>query len=291
MVVIFCCLVQAIYYLSVRFGVRQSATVHMPNPLCPIVKSILHMRLIYLILVIGLSACSLTIQRDRSKNNDRDSIFYNQIKDSGEFTLFSEFLLKYPDSKYFNQALKAYFEEREKYYDKNGWPIIDCFRNCANIKIRPNQEIIFEYEKIEFTDLKDSLLTLLINEDYSEFKPEKKEVEDLNGVIQEISKGHVELTYVKDSCQNLQEVLIEISHSYNEYKNHLSRNWYHEDFEYLDKFKREHLDSMFCYRLFIYEFDKEYLPPPPPPCSEAEVLNLVEDEVNIENIKLQGTTR
>ena len=240
------------------------------------------MKLIYLLIAIVFTSCGSSLEKKSGKEMIADSICFSHIQDTCDYWLYSDFLLKYPKSEYYKNALLLYHKKRNAYYDSIGWPIIDCFRNCANIKIRPNLEILFEYKKIELADLKDSLLSHLINIDYSELKPEKKKVKDFNGVLRELSKGHVELTYIKDSCENIQDVLIAISESYNLYKNHLSKGWYKKEFNDLDKERVKHLDVLFQYRLLLYEFDKEYLPPPPPPESEVELLEIVDDGVILE---------
>lgn len=232
----------------------------------------------FLLMAFILSSCNTSFNKSKSYNNiHTDSIVFYNIRNTNKYWLFSEFLLKYPESIYYKNALTSYKKTRDAYYDSLGWPIIDCFRNCASIKIRPNQNILFEHEKINLADLKDSLVTFLINKDDSELKPEKIEIENLNGEIQEVSKGHIELIYVKDSCKNIQQVLIAISESYNIYKNNLSLNWYNKKFEHLDIDRKGQIDSMFLYRLHIFEFEKEYLSPPPPPSSEPDVFKITEE--------------
>ncbi|MFB6344085.1 hypothetical protein ACE1ET_20370 [Saccharicrinis sp. FJH62] len=244
---------------------------------------IIKMRIFYLYLIIGLTSCNLSIQ-EKDNTTDVDSIHFSLIKNSSDYNKFSIFLLKYPDSKYFDQAVNLYLVKRDNYFDSIGWPIIDCFRNCADIKIRTNGEILFEYDKIEVDDLKDSLISFLINEKNSITKPEKKFVTDLNDSEQQISMGHVILAFVTDSCEMLQERIKDISISYYAYKNYLAKSWYNTGFKDLDKIKMNHLDSLLQNRLILYRFEKEYLTPPPPPLpAEDDVLKIVDDEIIGEN--------
>lgn len=215
--------------------------------------------------------------------DDIDAIFFKQIENTPDFWEFSKFILKYPESSYFDIALDKYYKARDEYYDSICPPIQDCFRNCAIVQIKTNQQIFYEYELIKKEDLQDSLLNFFSNENYQDFKPEKKYIEDAYGRAQEISKGYIQLQYIKDSCATLQSVVLDIHHSLNSYKNYLSQNWYQKKFIELDDLENHHLDSLLDNRLILFGWDKELvLPPPPPPPSMHEKYwpdSLTEDEM------------
>jgi hypothetical protein len=196
---------------------------------------------------------------------NEDSIAFKQIENTSEYWEYSKFILKYPESKYFNLALDKYHKSRDVYYDSVGMPIIDCFRNCASIQIKANQQIIYEHELINQKNLQDSLLKFFCNDINEEYKPEKKYTDDVYGRPQEISKGHVQLQYINDSCAILQSVVKDIHHSISSYKNYLSRNWYQKEFKELGEHEKHHMDSLLENRLILFGWDKECIVPPPPP--------------------------
>jgi len=194
-----------------------------------------------------------------------DSIAYNQIENTSDFWEYSIFILKYPESKYFNIALDKYHKSRDEFFDSVEMPIIDCFSNCASIQIKANQQIIYEHEFISQKDLQDSLFKFFCNDNNEELKPEKKYTDDVYGKPQEISKGHVQLQYINDSCAILQSVVKDIHYSISSYKNYLSKNWYKKEFKELGENEKHHLDSLLENRLILFGWDKEYIVPPPPP--------------------------
>lgn len=228
--------------------------------------SIIEMRILIFILTLTVVSCSSPEKRTNQETfENEDSIAYKRIRSTSEYWEYSRFILKYPDSKYFNQALDKYHKSRDEYYESTGMPIIECFRNCAAIQIKANQQIIFEHELINQKDLQDSLLEFFRNVNNDEFRPEKKYINDVYGSPQEISKGSVELQYINDSCAILQSVVKDINNSISSYKSYLSMNWYQKEFEELDEHEKHHLDSLLDYRLTLFGWDKEYIVPPPPP--------------------------
>ena len=225
------------------------------------------MRLLISIMIIVLISCNLkeNKQNDNSAINI-DSIEYSKIQDTREFWRFSKFILKYPESEFFNSALDKYHRTREEFYDSlGGMPIIDCFRNCVGIQIKTNQKIVYEHELIKKKDLQDSLLAFFINANNEEYKPSMRYTKDLNDSLREISNGHIQLEYINDSCAILKFVVKEIHNSINLYKSHLSRDWYQTEIANLEKAKKNHLDSLLDNRLVIFGYDKIYAVPKPPP--------------------------
>ncbi len=224
------------------------------------------MRILTLILTFIIVSCNVPKNEGRQESIENiDSIAFKLVENTSDFWEYSKFILKYPESEYLQQALDKYHKKRDEYYDSTGMPIIDCFRNCAAIQIKANQQIIFEHELIKSADLQDSLFAFFCNGNYEAFKPEKKYIDDVNGSPQEISKGHVQLQYINDSCDILKSVIMDIHNSLNLYKNYLSKNWYHKEFVELGKFEKNHLDSLLENRLILFGWDKEYTFPPPPP--------------------------
>ncbi len=196
---------------------------------------------------------------------------FQQIQNTNDFWEFSKFVLEYPESEFFYTALQKYHSTRDAYFDSIDMPIIDCFRNCANIQIKGDQRILFEHKLVKLEALHDSLLNFYLNDEYDESKPEKKYIEDVYGKPQEISKGHIQVQYINDSCAVLQNVMKEISCSIFSYKKYLSQKWYHKKWEKLEIEERDHLNFLFYNRLIIFGWDEEYVvPPPPPPPTEYE---------------------
>ncbi|ASB50363.1 hypothetical protein [Alkalitalea saponilacus] len=226
-----------------------------------------------ILLIFGLLSSNCTYQ-DRASIKT-DSIAFHNLENVNDYLEFSSFLLKHPESVHFEEVVRLYFEKKRTLFDSLGWPVIDCFGNCANIKIRPNQNILFEYEKTQLNDLSDSLLAFFINETNSELRSIQIETIDFNGASRRVSKGYVELTYIKDSCEILQNVIEEISKSVTSYKNQLSINWYSKELNSISKTKFEHLDSLVNIRLLIIELEEEYFspPPPPPPPMFSEIID------------------
>lgn len=199
----------------------------------------------YLLIIISLISCiSHSKQEKQEVTSNSDSIAYKHIENSKEFIVFSKYILEHPQSKYFQEALEKYHAKRNAYYDSIGdMPVIDCFRNCANIQIRANQEIIYEHVLIRLEDLYDSLGVFLCNVDDKEFYPEKKMIEDINDIARPLSKGHIEVQYVNDSCDVLQEVVTEISRSIDTYKEYLSQGWYNKTIRELDSINLHFIPS------------------------------------------------
>jgi hypothetical protein len=162
--------------------------------------------------------------------------------------------------------LKIYYKKRDAYLDSIDLPIMDCFRNCANIQIRANQDLKYEYESIEFKSLFDSLTIFFESKDGNRNCSEKWRISDINGTPQLISKGHIEVEYINDSCEILQDVVTEINKSIISYKEFLAKEWYDKKLTELPVIARNQIDSLMRYRLILYGWDKErILPPPPPP--------------------------
>jgi hypothetical protein len=213
-----------------------------------------------------VTSCSIPKKRVPQETMENiDSIAFRMIENTADFWKYSQFILKYPESSYFNLALDKYHKTRDEYYDSVGMPVIDCFSDCADIQIKANQKIVYEHELINKEDLQDSLLKFFCNENYEEFKPEHKQTEDVYGRLQEISKGHVQLQYINDSSAILQSVIKDIHHSLRSYKNYLSLNWYQKQFVELERHEKHHLDSLLDNRLILFGWDKELVVPPPPP--------------------------
>jgi len=216
--------------------------------------------------LIGFLFYNCTLQNKDRFHVEADSIAFRNLKHVNDFLELSSFLIKYPDSKYFDEVVQLYFEKKRMLFDSIGWPIIDCFGNCANIKIRPNQEILFEFETTKLENLKDSLFVFFVNENNSELKSSQKEIVNYDGMLRRLSMGYVELTFIKDSCEIFQSVTKEISKSIDLYKNYLSKTWYNKDIGDLDMTRLQNLDSIINPRLLIISLEQEYfLPPPPPP--------------------------
>lgn len=241
-----------------------------------------------LILTIIIVSCNPSKKErilDSIENND--SISFKSIENTTDFWKYSQFILKYPESDYFNLTLEKYHKTRDEYYDSVAMPIIDCFRNCATIKIKTNQQIIYEQELIKKEDLQDSLFMFFTDKSYNENRPQKKQVQDVYDNPQNITKGYVELQYVNDSCNTLQSIVKDIHYSLNTYKNYLARNWYKKDYVKLNKLENNHLDSLLENRLILFGWDEEiFIPPPPRPSSHIIYFNdtLIEEEiVEIEN--------
>jgi hypothetical protein len=229
------------------------------------------MRILTCILTLIIVSCNSSKNgRIPESIENVDSISFKLIDNTSDFREYSQFILKYPESEYFNLALEKYHKTRNEYYDSVGMPIIDCFRYCASIQIKANQQIIYEHELIKKEDLQDSLFNFFCNDNYNEFKPEKKYTEDVYGRPQEISKGHVQLEYINDSCAILQSVVKDIHYSLDTYKNYLSKKWYQKEFEELAKLEKLHLDSLLEYKLILLGWDKFTVPPPPPRPSAHE---------------------
>ncbi len=247
------------------------------------------MRILLFILALIVTSCSFPKKRVPQETTENvDSITFKLIENSSDFWEYSKFILKYPESNYFNLALDKYHKTRVEYYDSVGMPIVDCFGNCAAIQIKANQQIIYEHELINKKDLQDSLLKFFINENYEELKPEKMYVKDVFGRTQEISKGHVQLEYINDSCAILQSVVKDIHYSISSYKNYLSSNWYQKKFEELEELEKHHLDSLLENRLILFGWDKEYIVPPPPPRPSAHDKYWSDSLSEVEKLELES---
>lgn len=230
------------------------------------------MKLGFTILILFLISCTNSIKTNKQEKDNCDSIDFEKIENSKDYREYSEFILKNPKSKYVNEALKIYGKKREAYLESIGMPVFDCFRNCANIQIRPNQEIEFEYELIKLESLHDSLLAFLINKNDAYNRPEKEVIDNSNGKLMLVSKGRVELEYVFDSCQVLPSVVEEIKKSIESYKDFLSNDWYSKNLSELSFSKKAKIDSIMRFRLEIYGWDKERILSPSPPTNET-ILN------------------
>ncbi len=230
------------------------------------------MKLGFTILILLLISCTNSIKTNKQEKDNCDSIDFEKIENSKDYREYSEFILEYPKSRFVNNALNIYNEKRETYMESIGVPVFDCFRNCANIQIRSNQEIKYEYELIKLESLHDSLLAFLINKNDADDRPEKVVFDDLNGKLMLISKGRIELEYVFDSCQVLPTVVEEIKKSLESYKDFLSNNWYSKKLSELTFPQKAKIDSLMKFRLEIYGWDRERIPSPPPPISET-ILN------------------
>lgn len=224
------------------------------------------MKSYYIILIFFLFSCGNSLKRTKQEvDHDNDSIVFKKIENSHDYRSFSKFILENPKSKYFKKALTMYHVKWVSYYDSIDMPILDCFQNCANIHIKANQEIAFEGQLIKHESLYDSLLVFLVNKDNAENRPEKKIVEDVYGNIHEISKGHIQLEYIIDSCEIIQDVAYDIKRALDSYKEYLSEDWYSQKLEKLSLTEKNQIDSLLQYRLMLYGWDKEYVVPPPPP--------------------------
>ena len=143
-------------------------------------------------------------------------------------------------------------------------PILECWRNCALIDLNTKNEIAYEGMKISLSALHDSLLSFFININNSEKLPEKRIFNDNKGIPHEISNGRIELHYVNDSCDFIQDVIKEISESINSYKNYIANTWYSTELNTLSRHEKNIIDSLMRYRLILYRYEKYYILPPPP---------------------------
>jgi hypothetical protein len=216
--------------------------------------------------------------------NGLDSIEFQKIGDTKIYWKYSYYILQYPDSKLFEKALENYYSSREQYWDSAGIAITDCFNNCASIKLTPNQEILYEHEKINIESLTDSLLKFLLNEDDSELLSEKLMTEDAYGRQQAVSRGFIQIEYIFDSCLMLQPIVKNIHNSYSLYRNHLAEEWYHKSIDKLDSIELSDLYSKTAYRVQFVGLEEEYIieDAPPSPTFE-EILEIVEDKIENEN--------
>lgn len=221
--------------------------------------------LIYIIILIFFSCNSHEKNVFQETFENADSIAFSKIENTIHFWEFSKFILKYPNSKYFYIALNKYNEVRDKYYDSIAMPVVECFNNCAAIQIKANQQIVYEHKLIKMRDLKDSLFDFFCNKNNENNKPERMYVCDVYGNTREIFKGHIEISYVNDSCDILQNVVKGIHNSLISYKNYLSMNWYKKQYSELSQFEKQNMDLLFENILIFYSWNKEYTIQPPPP--------------------------
>lgn len=223
-----------------------------------------YMKLTALIFFIFLFSCnSKNIENDCL---DNDSVQFELIKDSKDYMDFSDFALNYPHSDYFFDAINLYDKRFNDYLDSIGdMPTYSCKRNCASIDLKPDNTIGYEGMTISISSIHDSLLTFFINENDLPSLPEKIIVEDQNKIPFELSRGKVQLQFVKDSCDQIQSVILEINRSIKSYKTHLAQNLYSTDYKKLSKSKVMFFDSLMTKRLILFGFDKYYILPPPPP--------------------------
>lgn len=225
----------------------------------------------FLFVVIVSSSCRNT---SNQRDTDLDSQLFKEAEESKNFRDLSTFLLENPQSKHFQQALLLYQNRMDAYFDSIDLPVIDCFRNCATIGIKANQVLEYEFEIIELKSLQDSLAIFFENDNGDRNCAEKREIKDINGKTQRISKGHVEIEYIKDSCQILQNVISEINSSIKSYKEFLAIKWYDKKLAELPVEAKNQIDSLLRYRLILYGWDKERIvPPPPPPPYVDTILN------------------
>ena len=223
------------------------------------------MRLTLLILTICLFSCNIKTKTERQENcQSLDSINFELIKDSKDFMVFSEFILNNPFSNYFFNAIKLYDKTMMDFMDSiGGFPPSECRRNCASIDLKPDNTIAYEGMTIPISSIQDSLLAFLINKNNFHYLPEKLIIKDKDGNPHEISIGRVELQFVNDSCDYLQDIVFEINKSIKLYKNYLSKDWYSMDLNQLSKSNKELIDSLMTNRLILFGFDKYYILPPP----------------------------
>jgi len=223
------------------------------------------MKLLFFIIVIFLSSCGTIKKENQNSVINKDSLAFYQIEETDPYWDFSKFILEFPESDYLTEALTKYYQKKTEYYKEKGPGIHECWSNCAIVRINTNREIEYENELINSDYLVDSLVVFFSNSNDIETLASKKDVKDVNGKNQKITKGYIELQYVKDSCDNLQNVIIEINHSLLSYKDVIANNWYEKTYTNLTNTEKTHLDSLLQYTLRLNGWDKFPPSPPSPP--------------------------
>lgn len=234
--------------------------------------------IIFLALLFSFTFCDNKSGQSIKSTTDSD-VLWNELKSSNDFWNFAQFILEHPESKHFYEALTNYDKTRSHYWDSIGdIPIIDCFDNCASVKLNSQKQIFFEHKLISINTLRDSLFLFFTNPKNNENLSENRDVIDIDGITRKLSKGRIEIVYILDSCEILQDVVIEISKSIKDYKEFLAEEWYCTSINEIDSAKSGFIDSLFRRRIIFFGWDKELeiQPPPPPPNIENMEFNIEE---------------
>ena len=207
-----------------------------------------------------------------------DVLDWKATSKSTDFWDYSAFIQKYPESTLFDTALSSYFHVRDAAWEEDGMPIVDCFRNCADIRIMNDDNLLFENEKCKIESLRKLAFEFILNEEKDINKPETKSYK-IPGTNQDgemnIGIFWIHIMNEKQQNHNVQRVVSELVKGINDYKNHVEKQWYGTN---PSETSKAVIDSLNANRLFFWGFDGEPFPTPPPmPENIDEITRIIEN--------------
>tara|TARA_R110001592_G_scaffold9723_3_gene51441 strand:+ start:24 stop:713 length:690 start_codon:yes stop_codon:yes gene_type:complete len=224
---------------------------------------------LYLLLILFVTISCNT----ESKNLEEER--WDEVKKSSEFYLIAQFLQKYPNTKYFEDAIRLL--EKPELYEIPP-PPSHCGNECAEIVINEFGEVFFSGQIIDLENLYDSAM-FQIYYGKQQFKRSPKTIIDLNGLEQHYLNARFEIIYSSNSryMKIIQHCIIKISKAVSDYKKQLSIEWYKSKYKDLSSDKASQLDSLFNNRIWF--MNEVFLPPPPTqPTFETQIVDTVELE-------------
>lgn len=253
--------------------------------------------LTYLILLIVAAVVGCGYSDDvPSKPNEQlddltDVITWDSIKNSTSHVDYLHFLMDNSDTTHFNEAIISYLKYRDLLRKNDGETMLPC-TGYASVLVNQKGQVLFNDTFIQKDSVRMKSFNYFVNntDDIELFM--NKQIEDSEGNLRLISKGFFEVSFIKDTCPNLNYLIREIGFALSDYKQFLVEEWFPNN-EELQVKNRELLDSYYFERLFLYDYSKDGLNNPrfyeivPPSKVVQEIVSKhhMPDKSEIKNFK------
>ncbi len=219
-----------------------------------------------LVIAAALILCTSCLRKSDIPKTDEpvdiSEVAWDRIKNEKDFWVLETYLNTFPRSKHFDEALEKHITEREIEYERDGYPIVHCWKNCLEVRLIGDSLLLVDGEPTNIERLKQIVYNFLLNPTNDPNLSETEEVVDEEGKARKLSKAHFVIEFNRHQAE-VQPVLIEMADGVQLYREWLALKWFGQEFSNLDEDKEVYLISILNNRIKFWDFEKEYENPPP----------------------------
>jgi len=209
------------------------------------------------------NSCAKKKDAQETEPADISVVAWESIKNEENHWALEAYLNTFPRSKHFDEALEKHIKQREIEYEREGYPIVHCWKNCLEVHLTEDSLILVDGELTDIDSLKLIVYNFLLNPTGNPNLSETEEIIDDEGKARTVSKDHFVIEF-KRNQSDVQLVLIQMVDGVQLYKEWLAPIWFGQEFNKLDEDREVYLTSLLNNRIKFWDYEKEYIPLPPP---------------------------
>ncbi|MDO3696036.1 hypothetical protein QVZ41_14380 [Wenyingzhuangia sp. chi5] len=211
--------------------------------------------------IIFLLFISLLIQcNSESKKHKTEWI---KIEHSRDINDFSDYLSKYPYSRYFQKSVERYLILSDSLFNINEYA--PCQKNNISVNQIDSLNVLFYHEITPIDSLKQKTFEYLIAErvNSSTYKHQIPNSDKKTN----LSTGFISISIDSNNVDynQLKNTVYEISKGVEKYKSYLTTKFYNKKLHELDIKTQNEINNLIGTRLGFHKYIEYRMPPPPPP--------------------------